>query len=148
MPASTAAVITILETAKRQKIALALQKNRFLYPHSGRPSDGTTQPTCFQGRTPSLKWRKPEEGEHNKHIIDQKPYTWDPNSGFTGQWILDVIPGSGQSNGGYIPVPQANLSSTLVADAQVVDPPVPTPGEHKLQLHLQMTRLQNELDNL
>ena len=46
-------------------------------------------------------------------------------------------------------VPQANISSTTpVADAQVIDPPVPTPGERKLQLHLQMTRLQSKLDNL
>ena len=48
-------------------------------------------------------------------------------------------PGPGQPNGGTVPVPQANLSSTTpVADAQVIDPPVPTPGERKLQLHLQM----------
>ena len=133
-------------TVPRDRARIA--KNRSLHPHGARAPDGSTQPTRFQGRTPSLKWRKPEEGEHNKRIIDQKPYTWDPNSGFTGRWILDVTPGSGQPNGGSIPVPQANLSTPPVADAQVVDPPVPTPGERKLQLHLQMTRLQNELDNL
>ena len=40
------------------------------------------QPTSFR---PPFKWRKPEEGEHNKRVIDLQPHTWDPNSGRNGR---------------------------------------------------------------
>lgn len=45
------------------------------------------------------KWRTPEDQEQNKRVIDGKPYTWDPNGGFSsnGRWILDDTPTSGET---------------------------------------------------
>jgi hypothetical protein len=87
---------------------------------------------------------KPEEGDTTSKLLIKNLTLGIP----TPDSPVLVTPGFGQPNGDTVPVPQANLSTTPVADAQVIDPPVPTPAERKLQLHLQMTRLQSELDNL
>ena len=49
------------------------------------------------------KWRLPEPNEHNKRVVDGKPYTWDPNVGRSGRWVEDTTPSDGQPNGGQPP---------------------------------------------
>jgi hypothetical protein len=79
------------------------------------------QPTGFKGRKPysrPTKWRLPEEGENNKRVIDNKPFTFNPT---TRRWELDVTPESGQQQ----PQPAANVAPPVSPAA--TQPPSPTP---------------------
>jgi hypothetical protein len=69
-----------------------INKNRNTHPNGGT----SKQPTGFRGNRPFVrptKWRLPEEGEHGKRIIDNKPYTFNPT---TKRWDADITPDSGQ----------------------------------------------------
>jgi hypothetical protein len=69
-----------------------INRNRGIHPNGGT----SKQPTGFRGNRPytrPTKWRLPEEGENNKRIIDNKPYTFNPT---TKRWDPDVTPDSGQ----------------------------------------------------
>ena len=71
-----------------------INKNRGIHPNGGTSKQH--QPTGFRGGRPytrPAKWRLPEEGENNKRIIDNKPYTFNPTS---KRWDPDVTPDSGQ----------------------------------------------------
>jgi hypothetical protein len=64
----------------------------------GNTPSSSRQPTGFRGNnqrpwSQPTKWRLPEEGENNKRIIDNKPYTFNPNS---KRWEPDSTPDSGQ----------------------------------------------------
>jgi hypothetical protein len=56
-----------------------VDKNRSTHNSS---SSSSRQPTGFRGNnrpwTRPTKWRLPEEGENNKRVIDNKPYTFNP----------------------------------------------------------------------
>ena len=59
-----------------------------------RAEQAAAQPSKF-GRRPftrPTKWRLPEEGEHNKRVIDGKPFTFNPTS---KRWEPDTVPDSG-----------------------------------------------------
>ena len=59
-------------------------------------------PTLGKSRRP-YKWRVPEPQENNRRIIGGKPYTWNPNEGRSGRWILADTPSDGQPNDGQPP---------------------------------------------
>ncbi|OEU20415.1 hypothetical protein FRACYDRAFT_233992 [Fragilariopsis cylindrus CCMP1102] len=92
------------------------------------------QPTGFRGgRTPytrPTKWRLPEDGENNKRVIDNKPYTFNPTS---KRWEPDSTPDSGQ-------LPQgANVSQPPVpptAPATPTAPPTPSPTTFDLPTNM------------
>jgi hypothetical protein len=90
-----------------------IDKNRADHPSSPRHR----QPTGFKGKhgrpwSRPTKWRLPEEGENNKRIIDNKPFTFNPSS---KRWELDSTPESG--------VPAANVAPAPSPPAQ---PPAAT----------------------
>jgi hypothetical protein len=94
-----------------------INKNRGIHPNGGT----SKQPTGFRGNRPytrPAKWRLPEEGENNKRIIDNKPYTFNPTS---KRWDPDVTPDSGQ-----LP-----LAGVVPPTAPSAPPPiqVPTPTQ-------------------
>jgi hypothetical protein len=97
-----------------------IDKNRALHPSGSSPRHQQGhQPTSFRGgkRTPYVrptKWRLPEEGENNKRIIDNKPFTFNPSS---KRWEPDTTPESGQKAANIVP-------PTTPSAAQ---PPVPQP---------------------
>jgi hypothetical protein len=59
-------------------------------------------------------WRLPEEGENNKRIINNKPYTFNPT---TKRWDPNATPDAGQQQ-----LPAANVAPPATP------PPVPTPS--------------------
>ena len=78
--------------------------------------------------------------EHNKRVIDQKPHTWDPNSGRNGRWIPDATVASGQPAGGN--PPQANFGTVPVADVVVEGE---SKSEKKLRMHLVLSVAKGQL---
>jgi hypothetical protein len=84
-----------------KKDQATIDKNRALHPSQSSPRG--QQPTGFRKRTPYVrptKWRLPEEGENNKRIIDNKPYTFNPSS---KRWEPDITPDSGQQAANIVP---------------------------------------------
>ena len=104
-----------------------INKNRDLHSGSRR------QPTGFRGgRTPytrPVKWRLPEEGENNKRVIDNKPYTFNPTS---KRWEPDTTPDSGQ-----LP-PAANVNPPVppTTPSQPTVPPTPSPTTSDLPTNM------------
>jgi hypothetical protein len=80
-----------LRLCPQQRDQATINRNRGNHPSKNRGE----QPTSFRGNRPTrpAKWRLPEEGENNKRIIDNKPYTFNPNN---TRWELDPTPDSGQ----------------------------------------------------
>jgi hypothetical protein len=98
----------------------AVDKNR-----STHPMFKHRQPTSFKGNRPTrpIKWRFPEEGEHNKRIIDNRPFTYNPT---THRWEPDSTPDSGQQQ---VQVPAANVvPPTTPSAAPPSLPPTPASG--------------------
>jgi hypothetical protein len=105
----------------------AVDRNRTSH-NSSFPSK---QPTGFRGNNQRpwsrpTKWRLPEEGENNKRIIDNKPYTFNPTS---KRWEPDSTPDSGQQQlptaaNVAPPVPPTTPSAPTL-------PPSPFPSDMK-----------------
>jgi hypothetical protein len=92
-----------------------IDKNRNIHPTGHSPR----QPTGFRGGgkrwSRPTKWRLPEDGENNKRIIDNKPFTFNPTS---KRWEPDTAPESGQQQ-----LPAANVAPATTPSA--TQPPVP-----------------------
>jgi hypothetical protein len=95
---------------------------------SHNSSSSSKQPTGFRGNNQlpcsrPTKWRLPEEGENNKLIIDNKPYTFNPTSKL---WELDSTPDSDQQQ---LPT-AANVvpPTTPSAPSAPTLPPSPSPS--------------------
>jgi hypothetical protein len=98
-----------------------IDKNRALHPTGSSPR----QPVGFRGKKPysrPTKWRLPEEGENNKRIIDNKPFTFNPT---TKRWDPDTTPDSGQQQ------PAANVAPPISPAATQPPSPSPISGDAK-----------------
>ena len=66
-----------------------INHNRAQHPNGTRTTNG-------QSAKAPWKWRKPEEHEHGKRVIDGVPNSWNPNAGKSGRWEADETPSDGQ----------------------------------------------------
>ena len=125
-----------LRDCQQPRDPVEILKNRNNHPRGSKGTNNNN--TKF---TVPHKWRRPEEKEHNKRVIDQKPHSWDPNSGRNGRWIPDTTVASGQPAGGN--PPQANIG-TVPATVPVADVVVEgeSKSEKKLRMHLAIVRMQ------
>jgi hypothetical protein len=102
-------------------------------------------------------WRLPEEGENNKRIINNKPYTFNPT---TKRWDLDTTP-----DGGHRQLPAANIAPPVPPPTTPAPSPVSSEGKgaffagygdsssmdaqtHKLFLAFQMHQMKAACDDL
>jgi hypothetical protein len=104
------------------------------------------------------KWRRPEPHENNKRVINGEPHTWDPIGGRfrNGRWIPDQTPSDGQPNGGAPPTvlvsgtPGSSLTdnSTVDSSSRTTTSSSLDPAERRIQLHMQLQRINDELDRI
>jgi hypothetical protein len=103
-----------LRSCPKPRGQATIDKNRAIHPSSPCHQ----QPTGFKGRhlwSRPTKWRLPEEGENNKRIIDNNPFTFNPSS---KRWELDSTPESGQRY-----VPAANVAPSPAPAPPAAQPP-------------------------
>ena len=96
-----------------------------------------------------VKWKRPDPHEFGKRVINGAPHTWDPTGGrfHNGRWVPDETPSDGQPNGGAPPSvllsENSSLPSTVTGSSKSQDP-----AERKLQLHMQLQKINAELENM